>query len=105
MFIFSDCIFCLVIDEEVLFEVMGFVVRFGLCLLMNEVVDFVILEVLKGLFELRICYKGRGDVKLSWWIIELFGLFLGLCCYFVGIDIVKCDGWYCYYWVEDIMDV
>ncbi|MBX7482084.1 WYL domain-containing protein [Qipengyuania sp. 6D47A] len=100
----SDRTLRLTTDEEALLEAMGFAARPGPRPSMNEAVDLAISEALKGPFELRICYQGRGDAKPSWRTIEPLGLLLGSRRYLVGIDTAKRDGRYRHYRVEDIME-
>lgn len=82
----SDRTLRLATDEEALLEAMGFAARPGPRPSMNEAVDLAISEALKGPFELRIHYQGRGDAKPSWRTIEPLGLLLGSRRYLVGID-------------------
>lgn len=100
----SDRTLRLATDEEALLEAMGFAARPGPRPSMNEAVDLAISEALKGPFELRIHYQGRGDAKPSWRTIEPLGLLLGSRRYLVGIDTAKRDGRYRHYRVEDIME-
>ena len=100
----SDRTLRLATDEEALLEAMGFAARPGPRPSMNEEVDLAISEALKGPFELRIHYQGRGDVGPSWRSIEPLGLLLGSRRYLVGIDTSKRDGRYRHYRVEDILE-
>jgi hypothetical protein len=100
----SDRTLRLATDEEALLEAMGFAARPGPRPSMNEAVDLAISEAIKGPFELRIQYQGRGDTKPSWRTIEPLGLLLGSRRYLVGIDTAKRDGRYRHYRVEDIME-